>query len=80
MANGGKRDVDLNPNPTPWTLSLNLTLTQEGAVEELQEMRGMRQRAVAQLRAGGGAPSTDAEEEAAEVLAELKAAQARLLI
>ena len=37
----------------------------------------MRQRAVAQLQPERGPPSTDAQEEAAEVLAELKEAQAR---
>ncbi len=40
-------------------------------------MRAMRQRAAAVLRPGAGPPSTDAEEEAAEVLAQLKVLQAR---
>ena len=60
------RSSDLNPR------------AQEAATEEYQELRAMRQRVVAQLRPGGAsAPATDAEEEAAEVLAELKVAQAR---
>ena len=59
------------------TQCIRLACAQEGASEELQDMRAVRQRAAAVLRPGAGPPATDAEEEAAEVLAQLKVLQAR---